>query len=257
MTRQEGDFYLKFIGSWFMMILSLPDAAGMALLRCIHKYWRENTETPLDGEAAEAWSYIKSDMDRANKARIGGNARWEKERNAAHDAVEDAAHNASHDAVEDTAHNATHDAANGAYSIENNSIERYSIEHHSIQQTEKREKRFTPPLIDEVRKYCLENALTVDPERFIDYYETRGWMLSNNVRMKSWKAAIRNWQRTEKERGQVNTRPQTAQTNYSQRQYEEQKPEELPEWLKETMTEAEEEAHRELHAKSVIDNPAN
>ena len=97
----------------------------------------------------------------------------------------------------------------------------------------------------------------MDPERFIDYYETRGWMLSNNVRMKSWKAAIRNWQRTEKERGQVNTRPQTAQTNYSQRQYEEQKPEELPEWLKETMTEAEEEAHRELHAKSVIDNPAN
>ncbi len=247
MTRQEGDFYLKFIGSWFMMILSLPDAAGMALLRCIHKYWRENTETPLDGEAAEAWSYIKSDMDRANKARIGGNARWEKERKAAHDAVEDAAHNASHDAVEDAAHNASHHAANGAYSIENNSIEKDSIEH-----TRKRVNRFAPPPIDEVRKYCLDNALTVDPGRFVDYYEARGWMLSNNAPMKSWKAEIRNWQRTEKGRGQVNT--QTAQTNYNQRQYENETPEEKArKWFDEPLTEEEKKAQKELHDKFGID----
>jgi hypothetical protein len=53
-----------------------------------------------------------------------------------------------------------------------------------------------PPSIDEVKKYCDERKNKIDPQNFIDYYETRGWMVGK-VKMKSWRAAIRTWEKNE------------------------------------------------------------
>ncbi len=50
---------------------------------------------------------------------------------------------------------------------------------------------FTPPTIEEVRAYCVERKNTVDPGRFIDFYEAKGWRVGKN-KMKDWKAALRN-----------------------------------------------------------------
>lgn len=55
-------------------------------------------------------------------------------------------------------------------------------------------KRFTPPTLEEVAGYCEERGNGIDPERFIDYYESNGWMVGKN-RMKDWKAAVRTWER--------------------------------------------------------------
>lgn len=61
-----------------------------------------------------------------------------------------------------------------------------------------KEKRFAPPTLQEVKDYCLKMGYThVDAERFIDYYTSNGWMVDKN-RMKDWKAAVRNWDRREK-----------------------------------------------------------
>lgn len=61
-----------------------------------------------------------------------------------------------------------------------------------------KEKRFAPPTLQEVKDYCLKMRYThVDAERFIDYYTSNGWMVGKN-RMKDWKAAVRNWDRREK-----------------------------------------------------------
>lgn len=54
--------------------------------------------------------------------------------------------------------------------------------------------RFAPPTIDDVNAYCNEKGVAVDPERFIDFYESKGWMIGKN-KMKDWKAAVRNWSR--------------------------------------------------------------
>ena len=56
-------------------------------------------------------------------------------------------------------------------------------------------KRFTPPSIDEVRKYCHERVNGIDPEAFIDYYEARGWKYGQGKQMADWKAAIRTWEK--------------------------------------------------------------
>lgn len=61
-----------------------------------------------------------------------------------------------------------------------------------------KEKRFAPPTLQEVKDYCLKMGYThVNAERFIDYYASNGWMVGKN-RMKDWKAAVRNWDRREK-----------------------------------------------------------
>ena len=60
-----------------------------------------------------------------------------------------------------------------------------------------RSKRFVPPSVEEVRDYCLERGNSVDPQRFVDYYSSNGWMVGK-TKMKDWKAAVRNWEQREK-----------------------------------------------------------
>ena len=58
--------------------------------------------------------------------------------------------------------------------------------------------RFCPPTLEEVKEYSERNgSAVVDPVRFFDYYESNGWKVGKN-QMKDWKAAFRNWERTEK-----------------------------------------------------------
>lgn len=61
-------------------------------------------------------------------------------------------------------------------------------------------KRFTPPTVDEVRAYCQDRQNGVDPQRFVDYYSSNGWMVGKN-KMKDWKAAVRTWEQKEKTYG--------------------------------------------------------
>ena len=59
---------------------------------------------------------------------------------------------------------------------------------------DKKQKRFKPPTVDEVKAYCIERQNNVDAERFIDYYTANGWKVGKNT-MKDWKAAVRTWER--------------------------------------------------------------
>jgi hypothetical protein len=53
--------------------------------------------------------------------------------------------------------------------------------------------RFVKPTLYDVQTYCLERGNTIDPQAFIDFYESNGWMVGKN-RMKDWKAAVRTWE---------------------------------------------------------------
>lgn len=57
-------------------------------------------------------------------------------------------------------------------------------------------KRFSPPSLEEIKSYCLERGNKVNPEKFIDHYMANGWMVGKN-KMKDWRAAVRNWEKTE------------------------------------------------------------
>ena len=57
-------------------------------------------------------------------------------------------------------------------------------------------ERFVPPTLEEVTAYCLERGNAVDPQRFIDFYSSKNWMVGKN-KMADWKAAVRGWERSE------------------------------------------------------------
>lgn len=54
-------------------------------------------------------------------------------------------------------------------------------------------KRFSKPTVSEVKIYCSNRENTVDAEKFVNYYESKGWMIGKN-KMKDWKAAVRTWE---------------------------------------------------------------
>lgn len=62
-------------------------------------------------------------------------------------------------------------------------------------------KRFQPPSITEVREYCTERQNTVDPEQFVDFYQSRGWR-SGKTQLKDWRACVRTWERKANEGGE-------------------------------------------------------
>ena len=57
-------------------------------------------------------------------------------------------------------------------------------------------RRFQPPSVTEVADYCREHSLSMDAERFVEYYTANGWMAGRS-KMRDWQAAARNWARRE------------------------------------------------------------
>lgn len=53
--------------------------------------------------------------------------------------------------------------------------------------------RFAPPTVSEVSDYFSERgADPAEAERFVDFYESKGWLVGKS-KMKCWKSAVRNW----------------------------------------------------------------
>ena len=55
---------------------------------------------------------------------------------------------------------------------------------------------FKKPKLDEVKNYCILRNNNIDAEAFIDFYESKNFMIGKN-KMKDWKAAVRTWERRE------------------------------------------------------------
>ena len=56
-------------------------------------------------------------------------------------------------------------------------------------------KKFSRPSVEEVRAFIEENNYHVDPEQFVDYYESVGWKVGKDKPMKDWRASVRTWER--------------------------------------------------------------
>jgi len=69
-------------------------------------------------------------------------------------------------------------------------------------------KGFKRPSIQEVTDYCVEKGYTIDPETFVNYYNSNGWKVGK-ASMKCWKSATTNWQKREKAKPGGSTRATT------------------------------------------------
>ncbi len=53
-------------------------------------------------------------------------------------------------------------------------------------------KRFVPPTAQEVKDYMQEQGMDDLSEKWLAFYESKGWLIGKN-KMKDWKAAVRTW----------------------------------------------------------------
>ena len=62
-----------------------------------------------------------------------------------------------------------------------------------------KKERFIKPTIEEIKTYCIERNNNIDPEMFYDFYESKNWYVGKN-KMKDWKASVRTWERSSKQK---------------------------------------------------------
>lgn len=72
-----------------------------------------------------------------------------------------------------------------------------SLDVISPEKKEKIERKEIPPTLEQVTKYCQLRKNNINPQSFIDFYDSKGWVVGKS-KMKDWQAAIRTWEHTEK-----------------------------------------------------------
>ena len=58
---------------------------------------------------------------------------------------------------------------------------------------EKKSRAFSPPSLSEIKDYCLIRKNQVNADNFLNFYESKGWMVGKN-KMKNWQACVRTWE---------------------------------------------------------------
>ena len=189
---------------------ALDDGEKANLLLAMYRYAKDGTIPELSGNERFLFPVFKAQIDRdietyEAKAANGGMGGRQKSK------------------IKQTEANASKSKQTQANESETNlnpKIEdrRYKIE-DKRQKIEGDNKRFAPPTLEEVTAYCQERKNKVDPQRFIDFYASKGWKVGNQG-MKDWKAAVRTWEK--RDSGQQTTasawKPGATQ-NYTQRDY--------------------------------------
>ena len=95
----------------------------------------------------------------------------------------------------------------------------YDNDNDLLKENTKR-KVFSTPTVDDVRAYCLGRNNKVDPQSFVDFYESKGWMIGKN-KMKDWKAAVRTWEKNETKTRQEGTAKLVKDNNnFDRRNYD-------------------------------------
>lgn len=56
---------------------------------------------------------------------------------------------------------------------------------------------FVPPTVEEVYQYCESRHNVIDAQLFVDYYQSKNWMVSSGCQMTDWRAAVRAWENNE------------------------------------------------------------
>ena len=62
---------------------------------------------------------------------------------------------------------------------------------------ESRKSAFRAPSVEDVRLYVQEKSYAVDAEQFVNFYESKNWMVGKN-KMSNWHAAVATWQKRER-----------------------------------------------------------
>ena len=190
-------------------LAKLSDQEVGRLFRACMIYHATGEVTELAGRESIAFDFIREDIDAANKkytAKCEKNQENIKKRWAGtneYDRIRPYT-NEENDIPNDT----------NEYKVKVKVNKKVNVKENDKENVEP-QKRFHPPTREELTDFCREQGISVDVDRFLDYYTSNGWKVGKNP-MKDWRATARNWARDSK--GASPGKTVTAQT-YEQREY--------------------------------------
>lgn len=163
---------------------TLTDEELGKVFRKILKYVKEETLPKLTEKLELVFQFIKVDLDknlekyqeRCKKNKEAAERRWNRRNTNTYECMQPNTKHADNDSDNDNDYD--YDSSN------------------EEKKESKPKKKFVKPNLEEVIAYCKERKNKVDPQKFIDYYESNGWKVGRNS-MKDWKAAIRTWERND------------------------------------------------------------
>ena len=199
--------------SWGILIRNLPDEIAGILIKMVLEYAFEGGTSPSPDDSINAMFFmIKDKMDedkeayeeeirrRSEAGKKGMSKRWDK--------------SITKDNTLITEDNTLITEDNKAYQDVTNITDSVSIS-KDIDKGNRERSAFRPPDVSEVRSYCQERKNKVDPERFVDFYTSKGWLVGKS-KMKDWRAAVRNWEKEDARSGTTKktTQPSNSRTDY-------------------------------------------
>ena len=177
------------------------------LLTAILAYASGDDMPEMDGITCMAFAFIKADIDRDAE-------RYEKICEARREAGKKGGRPKAKGYEEITK------KANGYFEKENNPDNDNEYDNDSKKEDIPKgisKKKFSPPSLDEVQEYISKQGYTVDAQRFVDFYSSKGWMVGKSP-MKDWKAAVRNWSRSQRQ--ETTTKVTNKFNNFNQRDFD-------------------------------------
>lgn len=217
--------YLKVWTSFREVIATLNDGEKGRLFDAMLLY-AETGEEPSEfkGNERYLWAVAKQDIDRTAQkcetlkanASKGGIAKNKRQQMIADDSK-------SYQTVADVS-KSKQTETNPAHKSNNNDN---VIIKKSNNNTPSECRRFTPPTVEQVRDYCRERGNSVDPEKFVDFYTSKGWKVGKDP-MKDWKASVRTWEKDSKPQKQESS----PAGSYHQRDYSSEQQEAMKRFIR-------------------------
>lgn len=203
MERDSMVFYRSF----YEAIKDLPDVEMAQAFRAIAEYGLNGQEVECSGSANVALKMAKPQIDK-------NNVRYENGKKGGRKVSDDnQTETKSNQSITKSNQSTTKVEPNVNVNVNDNDIKKKDTS------VSKEKVHFVPPTLENVIGYCREKGLEMDAQRFIDFYESKGWMVGKN-KMKDWRAAARNWCRQDSLNGSVGERKQkTGFHNFEQRAY--------------------------------------
>lgn len=179
-----------FYRSYAEVLEDLSDEEAGKLYKAISKYALDGVEQPLEGYLAGYFRLIKPQLD-ANKTKYENGSKGGRPRKKEKTEIKP---NKNRIETEPEPNESETEAPQNPM-INDKCI---MLNDKGVMGNDKNQKRrFTPPTLEQLKEFIKNNNLNIDPERFLDYYESNGWKVGKNP-MKDWQATARNWSRKDK-----------------------------------------------------------
>lgn len=177
---------MVFYSSFSSAIKRLPPEEQLKALWALLDYGLEGKEPEEDGLFMMIFDMAKPQIDANIKRKTNGSGGGRPTKTNGYENMKPM--------VSETK---TNGYANEKPNVNVNVNENDNVNVNVKRESKEKKAHFVPPTLENVSGYCRENGYNVDARRFIDFYESKGWMVGKN-KMKDWRAAVRNWSRQER-----------------------------------------------------------